>query len=623
MAEATGEPGTAGRDGRYLPVADHGLIGDLRTVALVGTDGTIDWYCCPSFDAPSVFASILDAGRGGCFELGATATARTKQFYFPDTNVLITRFFTEEGVGEIQDFMPVSGEGAQDDGEGAQDDGEAGRHRLIRRVLCVRGTMSFRARVAPRFGYGAEPHTLRAAGDMAVFESAGLTLALTATVPLEHDGADVRAEFKLGEGDSAVFALDRVGGEVAPRGCPRAEAEDQFAATVAYWRRWLSASRYRGRWREMVHRSALTLKLLTYAPTGAIVAAPTTSLPEQIGGERNWDYRYVWIRDAAFCVYALLRLGFAGEAGAFMRFLTRRVSPGAGGPSGPLQIMYGIDGRTELPERELEHLQGHLGSAPVRIGNAAAGQLQLDIYGALIDSIYLYDKWAQPISSDQWDDVCALTDWVCDNWDQADEGIWETRGGRRRFLSSQVMCWVAVERAVRMANRRGLPADLPRWLRVRDTIYRRVMTRGWSASRQAFVQHQDGDVLDAAVLLMPLAKFVAPTDPKWLSTLDALAAELVADSLVYRYDPRASPDGLRGEEGTFSICSFWYVEALTRAGRLDEARLAFEKMLTYANHLGLYAEEISRTGEQQGNFPQAFTHLSLISAAFNLDRALG
>ncbi|MEV7990365.1 glycoside hydrolase family 15 protein [Streptomyces sp. NPDC086077] len=609
--DGTSSDGAPGRRG-YLPISEHGLIGDLRSVALVGSNGTIDWYCCSAFDAPSVFASILDKERGGCFELAASVPARTKQFYFPDTNVLITRFFTEDGVGEVQDFMPITGESA-----------EAERHRLIRRVLCVRGAIPFHARVAPRFDYGTQPHTLRMVSDVAVFESADLSLGLTSTVHLDAAGLDAHADFKLSEGESAVFALDQVGDDVAPRCCPSQEAEQQFSATVAYWRRWLSASKYRGRWREMVHRSALTLKLLTYAPTGAIVAAPTTSLPEQFGGERNWDYRYVWVRDAAFCVYALLRLGFTGEADAFMKFVTQHITPGDGKPSGPLQIMYGIDGRTDLPERELDHLEGHEGSTPVRIGNAAADQLQLDIYGALIDSVYLYDKWARPISSAQWDDVCALVDWVCEHWHQPDEGIWETRGGRKSFLYSRLMCWVAIERAIRMANRRGLPADIVRWRGVRDTIYRRIMSQGWSERRMAFVQHEDDEVLDAAVLMMPLSKFIAPTDPKWLSTLDALTQDLVSDSLVYRYDPRASPDGLRGDEGTFSICSFWYVEALVRAGRVEEARLAFEKMLTYANHLGLYAEEISHTGQQQGNFPQAFTHLALISAAFNLDKALG
>ncbi|GLX02103.1 glucoamylase [Microtetraspora sp. NBRC 16547] len=595
----------------YLPIADHGLIGDLRTAALVGTDGTIDWYCCPRFDAPSVFGSILDADRGGSFELAADAPTRTKQFYFPDTNVLITRFFTEDGVGEVQDFMPI-----------IDDAGEPGRHRLIRRVLCVRGSVPFRARVAPRFDYARKPHTVRRHAGQILFESADLALALTATVAVDHDAQNATASFKLHEGESAVFALDCVGADIAPRGCPHAEAEQQFTATVAFWRRWLSSSRYRGRWREIVHRSALTLKLLTYAPTGAIVAAPTTSLPEQIGGGRNWDYRYVWIRDAAFCAYALLRLGFSSEAEAFMKFLGERVSLHAGG-QGPLQIMYGIDGRTDLPEHELAELEGYCGSAPVRVGNAAADQLQLDIYGALIDSVYLCDKWGQPIPSDLWDKSCEAVEWVCDHWDQPDEGIWETRGGRKNFLYSRLMCWVAIERAMRLAHRRGLPADLSRWARSRDAIYRQIMRRGWSPTRRAFVQHFDDDVLDAAVLMMPLTKFISPTDPKWLATLDALTADLVSDSLVYRYDPAASPDGLRGTEGTFSICSFWYVEALARAGRLDEARLAFEKMLTYANHLGLYAEQISRTGEQQGNFPQAFTHFALISAAFNLDRALG
>ncbi|MBP0450736.1 glycoside hydrolase family 15 protein [Kitasatospora sp. RG8] len=597
---------------RYPPISEHGLIGDLRTAALVATDGTIDWYCCPRFDAPSVFASILDADRGGSFELSADVPTRTRQFYFPDTNVLITRFFAADGVAEIQDFMPVVDESR-----------EAGRHRLIRRVVCVRGVLPFRARIAPRFGYGAEAHTVQLEGHEAVFRSPSLTLALTSTAPLEGEGVDVRSHFKLLEGESHVFALDRIGDGVPARSCPRAEAQEQAEATVRFWRHWLSRSQYHGRWREMVHRSALVLKLLTYAPTGAIIAAPTTSLPEQVGGERNWDYRYVWVRDAAFCIYALLRLGFTSEAEAFMGFISEHGIMRGTRETGPLQIMYGIDGSCDLPEYELSHLEGYLGSAPVRVGNAATRQLQLDIYGALIDSVYLYDKWGQPISSGHWDEVGAVVDWLCDHWDQPDEGVWETRGGRRDFVYSRLMCWVALERAIRVANRRGLPADLPRWRQCRDAIYRQIMARGWSAERGAFVQGLDHEVLDASLLMMPMAKFISPTDPKWLSTLDALTSDLVSDSLVYRYDPEASPDGLRGSEGTFSICSFWYVEALARAGRLEEARLAFEKMLTYANHVGLFAEEIGRTGEQLGNFPQAFTHLSLISAAFNLDRALG
>jgi GH15 family glucan-1,4-alpha-glucosidase len=595
----------------YLPVSEHGMIGDLQTVALVGTNGTIDWHCCPSFDAPSVFGSILDADGGGSFALAADVPAKTRQFYLPDTNVLITRFFAADGVGEIQDFMPIA------------DAADPHRHRLIRRVECVRGVMPFRAVIAPRFGYGTQPHTLTEVEHGIVFAADGRTVGLTATMHVKHDGRDVTAEFKLAEGESAVFAFDEVGSGPAPKACSGAEARTLLAETVAFWRNWLAASRYRGRWREVVHRSALTLKLLTYAPTGAIVAAPTTSLPEQIGGERNWDYRYVWVRDAAFCVYAMLRLGFTTEAEAFMQFILTHATHKEAGDSGPMQVMYGIDGRTDLPERELPHLAGYLGSQPVRIGNAAATQLQLDIYGELMDSVYLYDDWHKPISSAQWDAVTVRTEWLLQHWDQPDEGIWETRSGPRKFMYSKLMCWVAMERAIRMANRRGLPADLGRWRPARDAIYRRIMDKDWSPALSAFSQYEGADVLDAAVLMMPLVKFIAPTDPKWLSTLDALSASLVTDSLVYRYDPRVSPDGLRGAEGTFSACSFWYVEALTRAGRLEDARLAFERMLTYANHLGMYAEQISLTGEQQGNFPQALTHLALTSAAFNLDRALG
>ena len=398
--------------------------------------------------------------------------------------------------------------------------------------------------------------------------------------------------------------LDCADSAEPPRPYSEEETARLFEATVGYWRRWMSQSRYGGRWRETVHRSALTLKLLTYRPTGAIVAAPTTSLPERVGGERNWDYRYTWIRDAAFSLYALLRLGFTEEAAAFMGWLIGP-RPRAREPYelGPLQIMYGIDGRADLEEFVLDHFEGYRGSRPVRIGNAAADQLQLDIYGELIDSVYLYNKYGEPIGHDAWENVTRIVDWLSENWDRADEGIWEMRGGRKHFTYSRLMCWVALERSIRIARQRGLPGDVVSWLEIRDRIYHQIMERGWHESRKSFVQHFDADTLDASVLLMPLTKFMSPTDPRWLSTLDAIGRHLVSDSLVYRYDVEASPDGLEGEEGTFSICTFWYVEALARAGRVDEARLAFEKMLTYANHLGLYSEEIGLDGRAARQLP--------------------
>ena len=598
----------------YLPIAEHGIIGDLHSIALVGTDGTIDWYCCPRFDSPSVFGSILDTGRGGRYRISpATDDWTPKQLYLPDTNVLITRFLTPGGVGEVQDFMPIQPPGAP-----------VHRHRLIRRVLGVRGEMRFRVEVEPRFNYGRDVHELFFHESGVLFRSPELCLALETATPLrQHGEADVHAEFTLLAGESATFVLEQVPESYVPRKYSEDETREAFERTVEYWRRWLSHSRYTGRWREMMHRSALTLKLMTYQPTGAIVAAPTTSLPEHIGGGRNWDYRYTWIRDAAFSLYALLRLGFTEEAGAFMSWLTDRFRETRTGGTGPLQIMYGIDGRAELEEEILEHFEGYRASYPVRIGNGAATQLQLDIYGELIDSVYLFNKYATPISHDSWMDLTRVIEWICENWDQADEGIWEVRGGRQHFTYSRLMSWVALERAIRIATARGLPAAHREWRAARDKIYHEIVSKGWHEERQAFVQHYDTDVLDASVLMMPLVKFIAPTDPRWLSTLDAMGEELVSDSLVYRYNVEATPDGLEGEEGTFSICTFWYVEALALAGRLDEAQLAFEKMLTYANHLGLYAEQIGLTGEALGNFPQAFTHLALISSGHYLDRRLG
>jgi GH15 family glucan-1,4-alpha-glucosidase len=600
---------------RYPPIADHGLIGDLQTAALVSTDGTVDWWCCPRFDSPSVFASLLDHDKGGRFRTAPEdADYVVKQLYFPDTAILITRFMTPGGVGEVIDFMPVP------DARQATD-----RHRLVRLVRCVRGEMRLVFECAPRFDYGRQPHELELTDQGAVFRTPTLQLTLhgAGQGAVQRHGDDVHAAITVRAGQAGGVMLESAA-DGPPRTMTPEELLAMFDQTARFWRGWLARSTYRGRWREMVDRSAVTLKLMTYAPSGALVAAPTTGLPEQVGGERNWDYRFTWIRDASFSVHALLGLGFTDEAAAFLLWLNDRNAEQAGQRegSGPLKIMYRVDGSADLDEETLDHLEGYRGSRPVRIGNGAADQLQLDIYGEMLDSVWLADQHAIRVGHPGWTKLSQVTDWLCEHWDQPDEGVWETRGGRQNFTYGRLMCWVALDRMVRLAREHGRPADLARWIGERDLIYRQIIEHGWNPERRAFTQHDKTDVLDASLLMLPLVGFVVPTDPLWLSTLDAMDQELVSDSLVYRYDPSASPDGLRGAEGTFSICSFWYVDAMARSGRLEQARLAFEKMFTYANHLGLYAEEIGLTGEQLGNFPQAFTHLSLINAAINLDYQL-
>jgi GH15 family glucan-1,4-alpha-glucosidase len=596
----------------YLPIEEYGVIGDLHTVALCGTNGSIDWFCFPHFDSPSVFGALLDDENGGRFQVAPFDEGAThKQLYLPDSNVLVTRFLSVDGVGEITDFMPVAGP-----------DESAFRHRLIRAIQVVRGAMRFRITCQPRFDYARAAHVAEPVEGGVVFRSQDLTLLLRSSVPLRIENGDAVAEVNMTAGERHFLTLERLHEREMPHVIdPFAEFHSAFAETVAFWRKWLSQSEYRGRWRETVNRSALTLKLLTYAPTGAIVAAPTTSLPELLGGSRNWDYRYTWIRDASFTLYALIRIGFQSEAKHFMAWLEARCREL--GPDGSLQVMYRIDGGLVSPEVQLHHLEGYRGCRPVRVGNSAASQLQLDIYGELIDAVYLYNKYGEPISYDLWVNLRRLLHWLAHNWQQPDEGIWEVRGGRRPFVFSKMMCWVAFERAMRIAAQRGLPADTATWQRARDAIYEQVMERGWNPQRRAFTQSYGSPYLDAANLLMPLVKFTGPTDPRMLATLERTMEELVSDSLVYRYNPELTPDGIEGLEGTFSMCTWWLVEALTRAGRLEESRLIFEKMLTYANHLGLYAEQIGPSGEALGNFPQAFTHLGLISAAYNLDRALG
>jgi pentatricopeptide repeat protein len=610
---------------RYPNISDHGLIGDLQTAALVTTDGTVDFFCCPRFDSPSVFASLLDADKGGYFRIAPDRDDYvSKQLYFPDNAMLITRFMTPDGVGEVQDFMPVI--------EGRPTD----RHRLVRMLKVARGTMRFKIDLQPRFDYGRARHTVEVSNHGAVFRSDAMELTLHTSgkrAPGDPEAAKVtrvgdglEATISMREGQIGGLMVESMGGQ--PRSLRPSDINRLADDTARYWRTWLHRSSYRGRWQEMVARSAMTLKLLTYEPTGAPVAAATMGLPEDPGGERNWDYRYTWIRDGSLSMHALANLGYLEEAAKFGVWLRDRVteSKGANG-LGPLKIMYRVDGSSDLTEENLDHLEGWRGSRPVRLGNGAAGQLQLDIYGEAMDAILTGDNYGVPINHAGWLALTRVMDWVSDNWDQPDEGVWETRGGRKDFTYGRFQCWVALDRAIRLAERHGRPANVARWAMERDHIYNQIMERGWNKKVKAFTQHYSTDVLDSSLLLMPLEGFVSPQDPLWLSTLQAMDKELVSDSLVYRYNPAASPDGLHGDEGTFSLCTFLYVDALARAGRLEDAELTFEKMQTYGNHLGLYSEEIGSTGEQLGNFPQAFTHLALINSAIKLneqlDRSLG
>jgi GH15 family glucan-1,4-alpha-glucosidase len=560
----------------YSPIENYGIIGDRHTVALVGMDGSIDFMCFPHFDSPSIFARLLDDEKGGFFRIAPVLEdAQHKQLYLSDTNILLTRFLSEQGVAEISDFMPI--------------EELEPSHDLVRRAKTVRGEVKFRMTCSPAFNYAREDHTIEVDGDTILFQSPNLALRLRSEVPLEIRGSSAIAEFTLGAKQTAAFVLEEALPGQSSQSSNSNYVVESFKKTSNYWHSWIGKSKYRGRWREIVNRSALTLKMLTSAKDGSIVAAPTFGLPETIGGERNWDYRYTWIRDASFTLYALIRLGYTQEAEAFMGWLEDRLHELR--PDGSLQIMYALDGGHKLREEELAHLDGFRGSRPVRIGNGAYDQLQLDIYGELMDSVYLYDKYGSSISYDLWKDLVRVLDWVVENWDQPDEGIWEIRGGRQNFLYSRLMCWVALDRGIRLGTKRSFPTG--------------------------------STALDASSLLMPLVKFISPRDPRWLSHLRAIEQQLVSDSLVYRYNlDVATPDGLGGEEGTFSMCSFWYVECLSRSGDLQKARFLFEKMLGYANHLGLYSEELGPYGEHLGNFPQAFTHLALISAAFDIDRRL-
>lgn len=592
---------------RYTAIADHGIIGDLETAALVALDGTIDFLCLPSFDSPSVFLALLDAERGGRFVVEAQlGDARREQRYLRDTNVLATRTIGSGAEVVLYDFMPIARRPSPS--------------RLVRLARVTRGRARIRCVCAPRFDYARGSHAVATMGKAATFTSPnGSRLRLTTTASLTTDGRDVVAEVELVAGEEVAFVLELLGER---DGLPVPSARNAGRAlrqTVVYWRRWIAKSQYQGDWRSAVHRSALTLKLLQSRRTGAIIAAPTFGLPEQIGGTRNWDFRFAWIRDSAFTVYALGRLGLARESHAFTQWIVARCAE-AKSP-GELQSLYTIDGGREITERTLDHLDGHEGSRPVRIGNAAYDQLQLDIYGELLDSLYQRDERGERPSRSLWNRIVELTDWVSRNWKRADQGIWEVRSGCQEFLYSRVMCWVALDRALRIATRRRLPAPREQWRAARDAIRADVDEHFWSSALHAFVGTRGGHAIDAACLVMPLVGFIAPTDPRWQSTLRAVEARLVRDGMVRRYEMTGmDTDAGSAEAPSFTVCSFWYVECLALAGQLERARLTMERLLGRANHLGLYAEDLGVAGEQLGNFPQGLTHSALIGAALALER---
>ncbi|KAF1963500.1 Six-hairpin glycosidase [Byssothecium circinans] len=659
----------------YLPVEDYGLIGNMRTCALVGTDGGIDFMCWPHFDSPSVFARMLDKDKGGHFTISPAQSqlCTTKQQYLPSSNILQTRYLHEDGVMNLVDFFPRPNNSVLDaefharvlksrhDGKGLGGEGERPDMRkwLVRRVECLRGEIDVDVELFPGFNYAQDKHTVEVIANdhpdgnqKVIFKSPGLNLELVVLVDYGEKqdregllvklretalepylGNGVTASFPLSEGQTVSFVIREYIEKNQEPVASNIVSETQ-RTTQEYWCRWISQSKYHGRWEDVVARSLFILKLLTFEPTGAIVAAPTFSLPEDFGGGRNWDYRFSWVRDSSFTIYILLRLGFKHEAEAYTSFIFQRVAE-VKARQGALPIMFTIRGETDIPEIELTHLDGYRSSRPVRIGNGAASHIQLDIYGELMDGIYLANKFGKPTTYDQWLSVRGITDYVCKIWKEKDMSIWEVRGKKQDFVYSKIMMWVAIDRAIRLADKRCFPCPHRlEWYKVRDQICEEVMEKGYNSQLEAFIQsYEANDVLDSSILIAPLVFFISPTDPRFLKTLDRILKPpekggLTSTGLVYRYNSAMSDDGVGGREGAFSMCTFWLVEALTRAGAYDPTYLnlavsIFENILSFGNHVHMFSEEIARSGEQLGNTPQAFSHLALISAAFNLDRTLG
>ncbi|SMO77879.1 glycoside hydrolase family 15 protein [Solitalea koreensis] len=595
----------------YQPIENYGIVGDLNTVALINLNGSVDFMCFPNFDSPSIFAALLDEHKGGQFVITPQfAEMKMKQLYLPDTNVLLTRFLSTDGVGEITDFMPV-----EELCDGKQ---------LVRRVTTIRGEVQYQMRCMPRFNYGLDKHTTeQVSPNEIIFKSIGIismAIRLRSSIPIFIENNNAIVGFTLKANETADFLLEHIDKEHDYERLFKEFITESLFKTINYWKGWVAQSNYNGRWREIVNRSALVLKLLTSFQYGSILAAPTFGLPETVGGRRNWDYRYTWIRDASFTIYAFIRLGYTKEAGAFMHWIDKLCTDIK--EQNQLGLMYSIDGTCPLEEKNLDHFEGYKQSKPVRIGNDAYSQLQLDIYGELLDAVYLYNKYGEPISYDFWKNLEKQVDWLAQNWQQADEGIWEVRGGRKDFLYSRLMCWVAFDRAIKIADQRSFPLN-ENWIKSRDQIHNNIFNDFWNEEQKAFVQYKGASNVDASSLLMPLMRIISPNDPRWLSSLKKIEKELISDSLVYRYKPEtAANDGFLSREGTFSMCTFWYVECLAGSGQLEKSRFYFEKMLGYANHLGLYAEQLGFEGEHLGNFPQAFTHLGLISAAIKLDSQL-
>ena len=598
----TSQPWRLSESGDYPPISAYALVGDMHTAALVALNGSIDWCCLPRFDSPSVFAAILDAAKGGSFQIAPSGRYTAEQRYLPATAVVVTTFRTEDGgVVELTDFMPVG-----------RPEPNGRRAELHRRVCCTRGEAEVVVRFRPRFDYGASATLLfpRANGVIATDgDDESLALAAPRSIWWHLENATAHATLKLAAGEEHWFVLRYDDDEVNPLASYDSDA--CLAETIAFWDRWVAKITYEGPYRVAVERSAITLKLMCYEPTGAIVAAPTMSLPEELGGIRNWDYRYSWLRDSAFVLYSFHVLGHYDEADRFMSFLKRITRKAT---DAHLQIMYGIDGRRELTERTLEHLEGYRRSAPVRVGNGAYDQVQLDVYGEVLETAWLWSRH-HTISEGTWATLQRLVDWIADHWTMRDSGIWEVRAGPQHYVLSKVMCWVALDRGIRLAQKFDLPANLDRWRRERDAVHADVMARGWSEEKQSFVQYYGTDALDASNLIIPMVHFLPRDHPRVVGTVMATLRELTSDDqeLVFRY---RNDDGLPGEEGVFSICTFWLAETLAMCGDMERAERIFQRMLRHANHVGLYSEELHPTsGEFLGNFPQAFTHIALINCA--------